>query len=145
LLIQLDIDEETAMFGRKDDAEIVDPYNFPQKRVEGFNKMLFHLDQLIGNCRFSIEKGDDEKIVSSLRERIQNVELVSDGIATVTRNDITKEEEIMINENHFKTCFDILREIKDALNFPINRAGLIFRQSDEMDLDKIMNEIIEGG
>lgn len=145
LLIQLDLDEETAMFGRKDDTEMVDPYNFPQKRVEGFNKMLFHLDQLIGNCRFSIEKGDDEKTISGMIARIRNVEDVSDGIATITRNDVTKEEEIMINELHFKTCFDILRNVKDELNFPINRAGLIFRQSDEMDLDKIMNEIIEGG
>ena len=97
------------------------------------------------NCRFSIEKGADEKTIAGMIERIDQVETVADGIASKFINDITKEDELKINENHFRICFDILRAIKDELNFPINRAGLIFRQSDEMDLDKMMNDIIEGG
>jgi len=145
LLIQLDIDEEVAMFGRKDEMDIVDPSIIPYRRIEGFQKMIFHLNQLIGNCRFSIEKGEDEKLVAGLRERVKNVEDVSEQVGKFTYNDITKEETVTINEDHFKTCFDILRNIKDELNFPINRAGLIFRQSEEMDLDKIMQDIEQGG
>lgn len=145
ILIQVDIDEEIARFGKKDDADIIPDSMIPQRRVESFEKLIFHLDQLIGNCRFSIEKGEDEKLVNALRDRIKNVEDYSVGIADVLFNDITKEEQIKINEEHFKKCLNILRNIKDELNFPINRAGLIFRQSDEMDLDKIMNEIVEGG
>ena len=145
LLIQLDVDEEIAMFGRKDEMDQIPDEMINQRRVESFEKMIFHLRQLIGNCRFSIEKGDDEKTVSAFMERLNNVENVANGIADWKINDVTKESFLMINENHFRICFEILRSIKDELNFPINRAGLIFRQSDEIDLDKIMNDIAEGG
>jgi hypothetical protein len=145
LLIELDLHETIAMFGKKDMEEQTDPTNIPYRRVEAFERMIFSLKQLIGNCRFSIEKGADEKTIAGMIERIEQVDAVAGGVASSFVNDVTKEESLRINEDHFKNCFNILRSIKDELNFPINRAGLIFRQSDEMDLDKIMNDIIEGG
>jgi len=38
-----------------------------------------------------------------------------------------------------------LQDVKDKLNTPLNNAGLIFRPTEEVDLDKIMAEIVEGG
>jgi len=38
-----------------------------------------------------------------------------------------------------------LHEVKYSLNKPLNNAGLIFRNTDEMDLDQLMKGIIEGG
>jgi len=144
ILIQLDIDEEIALFGRKDDMEIIDPQNTPYKRVEAFEKMIFHLRQLIGNCDFAIKDPVDKKVILDLRERVENVEKVSDGISDLFINDVTKENELKINEQHFRRCFDVLMDIKNTLNFPINKAGLIFKQSEEMDLDDVMRDI-EGG
>lgn len=144
LLIQLDIDEEIAKFGKKEDQDFV-PYDvIADKRVESFEKFIFHLKQLIGNCHFSIEKGYDEKLIASFIERINNVEKVQDGIATRHFNDVSKEEILSINDEHFNRCFSILQSIKDELNFPINRAGLIFRQGDELNLDEIMKSIEQG-
>lgn len=145
LLIELDLHETISMFGKKDMDEQIPFESIPYRRVEAFQRMIFCLRQLIGNCKFAVEKGADEKSISGMTERIDQVEEVGDGIADEFINDVTKEDELRINEKHFRACFDILRSIKDELNFPINRAGLIFRQSDEMDLDKIMNDIIEGG
>lgn len=145
LLIELDLDETIAMFGKKDLEEQIPENEISYRRVDAFNRVLFVLDQLIGNCKFAIEKGDDEKKLEIFKRRLENVEEVSDGIADYLINDVTKETELRINEGHFKKCSNILREIKNELNFPINRAGLIFKASDEMDLDKIMNEIVMGG
>lgn len=145
LLIQIDLDEEIAMFGRKDDQEQILPSAIPEKRVESFEKLIFHLRQLIGNCRFSIEKGLDEDLVKKFMERLNLVENLSSACADWKINDLTKENKLSINEIHFRKSFDILRSIKDDLNFPINRAGLIFKQSDEIDLDAIMRDIVEGG
>jgi hypothetical protein len=145
LIIQLDLDEEIAMFGRKDDQDQTPDEAVPYKRVESFEKFIFHLKQLIGNCKFAIEKGLDERIIAQFLERIDNVEAVADGIAENMINDVTKESQLKINEKHFKKCFDILQNIKDELNFPINRAGLIFRQGEEMDLDEIMRTVEQGG
>lgn len=145
LLIEIDLYETIATYGKQSFEDDIPYQLIPEKRVEGMHRIVFILKQLIGNCRFSIDKGEDEKVVSQFLARLEKVENVLDGIANVYTNDITKEEEVIINEEHFKTCFNVCRNIKDELNFPINRAGLIFRHSDEMDLDKIMNEIIEGG
>lgn len=133
------------MFGKKDMEEMIADESIPYRRVEAFRRMIFCLRQLIGNCRFSIEKGIDEKIIAGLIQRIDNVEDVEDGIAVEQVNNITKETILKINERHFLTCFNILRNIKDELNFPINRAGLIFRQGDSLDIDEIMRSIEEGG
>lgn len=145
IIIQLDLDEEIAMFGRKDDLDQTPPEQISYRRVESFEKFIFHLRQLIGNCKFSIERGTDEMIVIQLMERIDAVEKVIDGIADYFVNDVTKENELKINEKHMKQCLDVLRAIKDDMNFPINRAGLIFRQGEELNLDDIMRDIEEGG
>jgi len=144
LLIQLDIDEEIAMFGRKDDQDQTISEDIPYRRVDSFEKFIFHLKQLVGNCKFAIEKGLDETIICQFLDRIDQVEAVADGIATHFVNDVTKETELKINEDHFKKCFLILQSIKDGLNFPVNRAGLIFRQGEELDLDGIMKSIEQG-
>lgn len=144
LLIEIDLYETIAMFGKKDMDEPIDFSEIPYRRVNALERVLFAMKQLIGNCHFAIDKGQDEKLIVMFKERIQNVEEVFDGISTEIINDVTKETELRINEIHFKKCFNILREIKDELNFPINRAGLIFRQGDELDLDAIMKSLEEG-
>lgn len=144
LIIQLDLDEEIAKFGKKDDLDDVPDAEIPYKRTEAFDKMLFHLNQLIGNCKFAIEKGIDEMILLQLIGRINEVEKVDDGIASTVINAVTNEEQLTINEKHFKVCFDTLTEIKTELMFVLNRAGLIFRQGEELDLDAVMRSIEEG-
>jgi NDP-sugar pyrophosphorylase family protein len=59
---------------------------------------------------FQIEHDDKEKI-KRLVERIDFVESVSDAIATETKNDVTKESELRINEEHFRNCLDVLSDI----------------------------------
>ena len=144
ILLKLDEDERVAKFGRKDDDDDVPNEFIPHRRVEYFEMFIFHLKQLIGNCKFAIEKGYDEKLIRTYEQRIEQVEEVSDGIASTFTNDVSKEEELRINETHFKTCFKILQEIKNELNFPLNRASLIFKSSDELDLDDIMRDIENG-
>ena len=143
LLVQIDIDEEIAMFGKRDDLEEVNYQDIPYRRRDAFDKFMFHLRQLIGNCKFSIEKGD-ENLVKTFVERIDSVERVFDGISNTMHNDVTKEDTLIINEKHFRKCFDILRSIKDELNFPVNRAGLIFKSGENLNIDDIMKTIEQG-
>lgn len=148
LLIELDLYETIAKFGAKDldETNRIQYDNRIVNRIEGLNRVSFLLRQLLGNCRFSVEKNPKNKRqIDILFERINNVEKVLDGISYVVSNEVTKESDIVIDEDHFNTCFNILRNIKDELNFPINNAGLIFRQSDEVNLDALMNDVIFGG
>lgn len=145
LIIMLDLDEELAMFGRRDDLEVIDPKQIAEKRVEAVERMIFHLKQLIGNCMFTIEKGQDEYVVNKFLHRIEQVENVIDGISQVVINDVTKEDELRINERHLRRCVATLTEIKNELNFPLDRAGIIFKKSDELNIDEIMQDVEEGG
>ena len=147
ILIEVDLLEVFSKYGYQniDDYATVDVQSLPRIRVEALDRYVFAMKQLIGNCRFSINDRKDKEIMNQYIERLNNVEDVLDGIATICTNALTKEDEMVINEEHFMNCFRIIKSIKDELNFPLNRAGLIFRQSDEIDLDKMMRGIIEGG
>ena len=50
-----------------------------------------------------------------------------------------------IDEEHFGNCLEDLRGIKEKLNVPLNRANLIFPESEEVDADELKRRIIEGG
>ena len=143
LMIQLDLDETIATFGRKDMEEFIDVRTITQRRIEALHRMVFGLRQLIGNCKFTIEN-KDQKTFDKLMKRIWQVQRVIGGISFIIKNDVTKEDVEVIDEYHFRKCLNILRDIKDEINVPINKAGLIFRKTDEVNLDDLMRNVIEG-
>lgn len=145
IIIEIDLYETIAKFGKKDLEEDVNPDLLSERRVEALERVLFDLKQLLGNCRFKLDEKKDKEIVAILYDRIENVEQNFDNVADEKRNDVTHERILAINEEHFNACFDILRNIKDELNFPIDRAGLIFRHDESINLDEVMRTIVEGG
>jgi hypothetical protein len=144
ILIELDLYETIAMFGKQDMSEPVDTGEMPYRRVEGFDRMLFSLKQLVSNCKFAIKKEEDKKILNSFIERLNEVEKVRSGISMEIKNDLTKEVDMMINEEHFMKCLNVLRVIKGDLNTVLNQAGLIFKSGDELNLDDFMRSLEEG-
>lgn len=143
-LINLDRYENLAMFGKQELEDIIDPQDVPYKRVEGMDRLIFELKQVIGNCKFSIEKLSATRL-DALIERIDNVEKVMDGIAELKKDYIRNEDILEINEEHFKVCFKIIRAVKDELNFLLNEAGLIFKLNDSVDIDDMLDTIAETG
>lgn len=144
-LVLLDRYENIALYGTDDMEEL--PYDhstLSRRREEAIKRFLSTLRQLLGNVKFALKKDDRPKVTVYL-DRIENVESVINGVSFIEENMITKEIDLCINEHHFGVCMKVLQTIKDEINFPINDAGLIFKGSDEIDLDKIMNDIVEGG
>lgn len=147
-LIQIDRFENIALYGSDDMDDATDlPYdnnNLNLRRFEAFKRLISMLRQLISNTRFAIKSGHLSRIENFL-ERIRNVEAVSDNVIIVRENFVTHEVEVEVNDDHFNNCIAVLQSIKTELNFPLNKAGLIFKQGDEVDLDQIMKDIIDGG
>lgn len=146
LLIKLDQYETIAKFGTEeiDEELVLNKNQLAQRRINGLDRMIFSLEQLIGNVKFALKVASQDTI-STFEERIINVRSVFDGISTSSEDMIDNQIEIGIHEELFNICFNILKSIKDDLNFPINQAGLIFRESDEVDLDKLMHDFVHGG
>ena len=145
LLLELDMTETIALFGKQNMEEMIEYTEIPTRRIEAIQRMCHILSQLVGNCAFAIKEKQDKQLIKNYEERILNVQNVLDGISYLHINDITHENTITINEQHFRTCFDVLKNIKDELNFPLDRASLIFRHSDDIDIEDIMKQIVDGG
>ena len=145
-LIYLDRYENIALYGADDIDEegFFDQNSINQRRVTSLMRYISTLKQLLGNVKFAIKKEDRGKITDFLNE-ISIVEDHTDGISKQETNAITHEINLVINEEHMRNCIKVLQLVKDGINVPINKAGLIFKESDDIDLDKIMAEIISGG
>lgn len=145
-MVLLDKYDFIAQFGYEDIdmAGQLDLPTIKRNRIEALLRFHATLSQMFNNSSFSI-KNKDRIQFESFRERLNKVGDVIDGISSVSWNDILKEENVEINEKHFRNCLRVLQEIKEIINLPITHAGLIFRNTDEMDLDAMVREMVEGG
>ena len=146
LIAKLDTYETIAQFGKEEidyDFELSRSQT-SVRRIEGLKRLASTLRQLCGNVRFAIQ-AKDATYVKTLMNRVDTVTKYIDSCLITKDNLVTKKQENSINEKLFTKCLDILSEIKDDINFPMNRAGLIFRRTDDIDLDKIKTDIVFGG
>ena len=145
-LIFLDRYENIALYGTDDIDEegFYDQNSLSKRRENALMRYISTLRQLLGNVKFAIRVDDHAKIKQFISE-IEEVEKYIDGLTTIEVNQINHETRLISNENHMNNCISVLQTIKDEINVPINKAGLIFKGSDEIDLDKIMAEIEAGG
>lgn len=146
LIAKLDTYETIAEFGKEEidyDFYLNGSQN-AQRRYEGLKRLATTLRQLCGNVIFAVTVGD-VPYVQRLIERVTQVEEYIPYCLISKNNMVTKEIEYSLNEKLFRKCLAILAEVKNNINYPMNRAGLIFRRTDDIDLDKLTTEIAMGG
>lgn len=146
LMIQIDRYDIIAQFGTEemDQDSNLDENAIAKRRIEAFQRFYSTLKQLIGNVKFAIKKRDKE-VIKVIEERLENIQDIMDRLYLEETDQISKYTTIIINEKLFSVGLKILQQIKEDLNIPMNRAGLIFRESDEVNIDQIMEEITQGG
>ena len=145
-LILLDSYDTVAQFGTENLEENVylTPIQINKRRFEAIERFLSTLIQLLGNVHFALKKEDFKKIDDYLARLKQLPEFIPQ-LYDHKDADRINDEKFDLNEDLFKKILLILQEIKDQINIPLNKAGLIFRPTEEIDLDKIMDEIVSGG
>ena len=145
-LIQIDSYMDVAMYGVEElgQEEFISPNKLALNRRDGLKRATTTLLKVLRNVKFKINDKDKTKFDTY----IVSVKMVFkhlDNLLEVRHDDLTKQKEIKINEEYFKLCYDILQRILEEINTPLNNAGLIFKITDEIDLDKIKLDIIKGG
>ncbi|RLF58031.1 MAG: hypothetical protein DRN27_06535 [Thermoplasmata archaeon] len=145
-LIMLDRWDTIAQFGTEEIDEDLshDNNQIKKRRVEALQRFHSTIKQLLGNVVFALRKEDQDNV----KELVKRVEMAGEFVpkAFSTKEDMINHEDLFeVEEPLFKKIIEILQDVKDKLNTPLNNAGLIFRPTEEVDLDKIMNEIVEGG
>jgi len=145
-LIMLDRWDTIAQFGTEEIDEDIsfNSNQIKKRRIEALQRFHSTIKQLLGNVMFALKKKDKETLGKML-ERIKMIDEFLNKTHNASEDLVSHEELFTINEELFRKVLDILQEVKDQLNTPLNNAGLIFRPSEEVDLDKIMAGIIDGG
>ena len=114
-------------------------------RIDAIKRLIDSFREIFENTEFAMHRKMTAEKLTNLQERTQAVENVISGIARESSDMRTNTTTIVINEEHFTNCLNELRDIKKEIPKPLNENALIFPSSDEIDLDKIKREIVEGG
>ena len=145
-LIFLDRFDTISQFGTEDMGEDIqyDDNTIKRRRVEALQRFHSTLKQLLGNVTFALKVGDQNK-VKAFQGRLATVNEFMVKVFNTSEDKVSHEQLFSIEEELFAKILEILQDIKDKINTPLNNANLIFRASEEIDLDKIMDQIVEGG
>lgn len=146
ILVVLDDYERIAEFGA---LTIEESLPLPQevlteRRLQAIKRMCSELLMLVGNSRFIMRKIGAEEL-ERIRDKLKKLRNFLPQVEIKNFDQRTNRYQKAINETHFFNCLEDLRQIKEDINLPLNRAQLIFPASDEIDPDDLKKQIIEGG
>ncbi len=146
-LINLDRWDTIAQFGTEEvDEELNYDDNYLQKRrVEALYRFHSSLKQLIGNSYFALSDRDQERVKFGYLPRLDTIKEFLPKTYENFEDEVSHEEKFNVKSHLFNKILSRMETIKDELNIILNRANLIFKASEEVDLDKIQTEIVEGG
>ncbi len=143
-LAELDEYEKMALFGTSD---LVDEFQLTPNmknlaRIKALNRICHTLQMLVRNTIFAVNKKDRDKM-NAFTEDLNRISKVIPLVKKETQNQRDKTTTIKIHEENFKMIFDMLLQIKEDVNYPLNKANLIFSSDDSMDPDELMKKIEE--
>lgn len=146
-LIEMDKLVKIAIYGTEniEDSFNVDDNTKIKLRIESIYRLVDSLRELIENSDFAMSVKGTKEDIEKLSERVKNVEGVLSGISRMVYDQRNGERKTAINEDHFWLCLEELRSVKKNIPDPLNKNSLIFPASDEIDLDKLKDQLIYGG
>ena len=138
--------EDVARFGSvKLDEDIVfseDQIN--SRRADAVRRYWQKLRQIVSDTLFKVKVADRKK-AEEIQNWLYGLSQYFDALTSSNSNHITGEDHLVINEEFMTTLLDSLVERKQAYLSILDHAGLIFREVDEVDLDKMTNDFVQGG
>ena len=145
-LKELDDLEKVARTGAVELGEdvILDNDSYAKRRVDAVKRYWIVLRQVVGNALFNF-KGDDLEALNYVLLQLKLIKknIWGDLIRTSSKEIDNMQMEII--EEELETYINHLTEYKYQILPLLNKAGLIFRQSENLDLDKIQRSIYDSG
>jgi hypothetical protein len=138
--------EDIARFGSlaMDDDLAMSNDVVDKRRAEAVKRYWQKLKQIVYDTLFKVKKIDRED-AEKISKWLQKAPKYFDGLISADTNNVDGESHIQINEEFLATLLDELVEKKQMYLFILDRTGLIFRESDEFDVDKFMQDYEQGG
>jgi hypothetical protein len=138
--------EDVARFGsvRLDDEIMMPDDQFDKRRAEAVKRYWQKLKQIVADTQFKV-KVNDRKDAQEIYNWLKSIPKYFDGLLYVRSDSVHHEDNIEVNEEFLTMLMDKLVEQKEAYLHILDHAGLIFRESDEIDLDKMTSEFVNRG
>jgi hypothetical protein len=138
--------EDIARFGsvQMDDELIFTADIIDKRRADAVKRYWQKLKQIVSDTLFKVKKVDKEK-AKAIYDWLLELPKYFDGLLTIKRDDVSNEDMIKVNEEFLTQILDKLVNKKQEFLFILDRTGLIFRETDEVDLDKLMQDYVQGG
>lgn len=138
--------EDVARFGavKIDDDLMMTDDQVDKRRADAVRRYWAKLKQVVGDTMFKIRRSDRDKALA-IHEWLLEVPQYFDGLLSMKKDSIDDDDRIKVNENFLVTLLNQMVEKKQLYLYLLDHAGLIFKESDEIDLDKITRDFVEGG
>lgn len=141
-LIKIDHYEELATFGFKDvesDILINNPNLQNTARLKAMKRLIHAIKTLIRNTKFAIKKTDRD----SFTEYTKRLSLIEKNLSRlkIEQKRGSKIVSININEELFEKMMNEIDDKIDDINIKLNKASLIFAQSEDLDIDQLKENL----
>ena len=138
--------EDIARFGtvKIDDDLVMSDDQVDKRRAEAVKRYWQTLKQIISDTMFKVKFSDKEEAKKTY-DWIITAPKYFDGLLELETDDVSHDNKIKVNEEFLIKLLDELVKNKMSYLFILDRTGLIFKESDEVDLDKLSNEFVHGG
>jgi len=138
--------EDIARFGtlRMDDDIIMSDDRIEKRRADALQRYWNKLKQIILDTIFKV-KHKDKKEAQEIYDRVVDCAKYFDALLEVREDAINHDDKIILNEKFFALIIDYLNARKREYLYVLDRTGLIFRETDEVDLDKLSSDFVHGG
>jgi len=87
----------------------------------------------------------DRKEAKKIHDYLKEIPKFFDALLCMKSDSVNHDDQIEVNEEFLTLLLNKLVEKKQEYLYILDRAGLIFRETDEIDLDKMTNEFVHGG
>lgn len=135
-------------FGSVEFGDNLDITVLNRNKKEALERLLEEMKSIIRkSCGFINKTGRTKqgKVKDGI-EKIKNVLILPNGNSAILRNEVdvrNRTQTYKLIEPHFSNCLEKTEEMYDELIISIK--GILGRITDEIDLDTLKKQIIEGG
>lgn len=138
--------EDIARFGsvRIDEDLLLGDDQLDKRRADAVKRYWGKLKQIVADTLFKVKHKDKEE-AQNIHAYLMGLPKFFDGLLSIKTNSLDHEDQIEVNEEFLIKMIDKLVEKKQEYLYILDRAGLIFREVDEVNLDSLINEFVHGG
>ena len=138
--------EDIARFGTvaMDDDLVMTDDVIDRRRAEAVRRYWQKLKQIVNDTLFKVKAKDKESAVE-IKDWLAELPKYFDALLTIRKNNVSNEDAIQVNEGFLTEILDKLVSRKQEYLVILDHTGLIFKEQDSVDMDKLMEEFTHGG